>query len=244
MKNYFFVFLAGFIMLAAPASCPASQEKGEGAVDIQNAETDQTAPSALHLANGTIFDDTLMLEGFTKRYLEESQDTLFAIIQDETLDDIKVSAAVRAFRLKYALKIFSRDKEYAEHILLRQFNRTDSAFIAVEIMHTLCLMDRYKYFNAFIPQLIQKLDHYNDTINVSAYNAINEIIEKGTNRAREARVIFNTLRKTLFLSRRRLAQVTEPDQRLSQKLKILKWSIKVLGSQEIKRLPKEVLNLI
>ena len=73
-------------------------------------------------------------------------------------------------------------------------------FIDVEIMWTLCLMDRYKYFNTFMPKLIQKIDHYNDTINESAYTAINEIIESGNNRALEARVVFTTLRKILFLS--------------------------------------------
>ena len=194
--------------------------------------------------NGTIFDDTLLLEGFTERYKEESQDTLLAMIQDETIDDIKVAAAVRAFRLRYGLEIFSREKELAEHVLLRQLNRSESAFIDMEIMHTLTLMDRYQYFNAFVPRIIQKLDHYNDTISESAYQATMEIIQKGNNRALEARIVFNTLRKILFLSRKRLAQVETPNARLSQKLTILKWSIKVLGSQEIKRLPKEVLNLL
>lgn len=234
------VILSHFSSLNAQdiaSESPVNEQKNPAAADVEI-----LTESAL--TNGTVFDDTLLLEGFTKRYMGESVDTLFAIIQDETLDDIKVAAAVKAFRNKYALKTFSREKESAESILLRQLNRSDSAFISLEIMHTLCLMDRYKYFNAFIPQLIQKLDHYNTTINASAYTAINEIIEKGNNRAREARIVFNSLRKTLFLSRRRLAQVTKPDERLSQKLTILKWSIKVLGSQELKRLPKEVLNLL
>ncbi len=210
---------------------------------VSNASTMGNDISPL-IANGTIFDDTLLLEGFTQRYRNESQDTLFAMIQDETLDDMKIAAAVRAFRLEYALKIFSREKEQAEITLIRQLNRSDSPFVSVEIMHTLCLIDRYKYFHIFVPQLIQKLDHYNETINGSAYAAINEIIEKGNNRSREARIVFNTLRKILFLSRRRLAQIKTPDTRLAQKLKILKWSIKVLGSQEIKRLPKEAINLL
>jgi hypothetical protein len=244
IKKLFLLFILSFILsslsnLTAQDTTPKplinEQKKPAAPVEV---------PIESVLTNGTVFDDTLLLEGFTKRYMEESADTLFAIIQDETLDDIKVAAAVKAFRNKYALKIFSREKESAESILLRQFNRSDSAFISVEIMHTLCLMDRYKYFNAFIPQLMQKLDHYNSTINASAYKAISEIIEKGNNRAREARIVFNSLRKTLFLSRRRLAQVTKPDERLAQKLTILKWSIKVLGSQELKRLPKEVLNLL
>ncbi|HSV43967.1 MAG TPA: hypothetical protein VLJ10_05370, partial [Candidatus Bathyarchaeia archaeon] len=204
----------------------------------------QPAAPAVTNNNRAIFDDTLLLEGFTKHYLEESQETLLAMIQDETIEDIKGAAAVRAFRQKYALKIFNREKMIAEHILLRQWNRTESTFIELELMHTLCLMDRYQYFGAFVPKIIQKMDHYNDTINQSAYNATNEIIEQGNNRAREARIVFNTLRKILFLSRRRLAQTKQPDERLQQKLDILKWSIKVLGSQELRRLPKEVLNLL
>ena len=222
----------------------SAQEQADTRAITANGEEGEEQDIIPALINGTIFDDTLLLEGFTKRYEEESKETLLAMIQDETIDDIKVAAAVRAFRKRYALEIFSKEKEAAEHILIRQLNRSQSAFIDLEIMHTLCLMDRYKYFHSFIPQIIQKLDHYNDTVNESAYNATMEIIEKGNNRAREARIVFNTLRNILFLSRKRLAQVETPNQRLQQKLTILKWSIKILGSQEIKRLPKEVLNLL
>ena len=204
----------------------------------------ETPQNISRIINNAVFDDGLLLDGFTKTYKEKSKETLLAMIQDETLSDIKVAAAVRAFREKYAVEIFSREKQSAISLLLRQLNRTDSAFVEGEILHTVCLMDRYKYFSVLMPKLIRKLDHYNDTVNESAYAAINHIIEKGNNRAREARVVFNTLRKILFLSRRRLSKITEPSKRLSQKLEILKWSIKILGSQEIKRLPKEVLNLL
>jgi len=227
----------------APVNASAPNSEGATAAVIDDVQIKPAAPTISN-NNKAIFDDTLLLEGFTKHYLEESQETLLAMIQDETLEDIKGAAAVRAFRQKYALKIFNREKIIAEHILLRQWNRTESTFIELELMHTLCLMDRYQYFDAFVPKIIQKMDHYNDTISRSAYNAMNEIIEQGNTRAREARIVFNTLRKILFLSRRRLAQTTEPDERLQQKLDILKWSIKVLGSQELRRLPKEVLNLL
>lgn len=226
-----------------PQNLPANQndQKTPAAETIQK---DQNPQHINQIINRSFFDDTKLLEGFTNHYSEQDQETLLAMIQDETVDDIKVAAAVRAFRKKYALQIFSTEKDSAIHILIRQLNQSESAFIKVEILWALCLMDRYKYFNPYMPQLIQKLDHYNDAINKSAYTAINEIIEQGNNHSREARVVFNTLRKNLFLSRRRLAEITEPDDRLSQKLKILKWSIKVLGSQELKRLPKEVLNLL
>ena len=73
---------------------------------------------------------------------------------------------------------------------------------------------------------------------------INDIIKKGNNRPREARIVFNTLRKILFLERRRLAAIKNPDLKLEQKLKLVRWAIKVLGSQELQKLPKEVISLL
>jgi hypothetical protein len=95
-----------------------------------------------------------------------------------------------------------------------------------------------------VPALIQKLDHYNSTVNEIAFESLNQIIKAGSNRNREARIVFNTLRKILFLSRRRLAAMTEPEPKLVKKLKLLRWAIKVLGNQELKKLPKEVINLL
>lgn len=192
----------------------------------------------------TLFDDTLLLRGYTDKYLQNSLETLMEMIKDDTLSPYHMAAAVRAFKEKYSLEIFSREKAAIEKILLRRLARTNSVFVQVEILHTLCLMDRFKYFEVMIPSLIQLLDHYNDTVNEMTNTAINDIINRGNNRAREARIVFNTLRKVFFLSRRRLVGVTEPSLRLSQKLKMLRWSIKVLGSQELKKLPKEVINLL
>ncbi len=61
---------------------------------------------------------------------------------------------------------------------------------------------------------------------------------------REARIVFDTLRKILFLSRKRLGNITVPNKRLKQKLELLRWSIRILGTQELKRLPSEVINLL
>ena len=250
MKKTFIAALGLIFCLYVPASAQDSSTTKTVETEITgNQPASRPDPQKQRstiqgLINETIFDDTLLLEGFTQRYEEESLETLLAMIQDETIDDIKVAAAVRAFRHKHSLEIFSAEKAMVENVLLRQLSRSDSAFIQVEIMHTLCLMDRYKYFHVYIPALIQKMDHYNATINQSAYNAINEIIAKGNNRAREARIVFNTLRKVLFLSRGRLAKITKAEGILAQKLEVLKWSIKVLGSQELRRLPKEVLNLL
>ena len=192
----------------------------------------------------TIFDDKLFLNGYADKYASEPKEVLLAMIKDETLNPFKMAAAVRVFKEKHSREVFSREKRIIEKTLIRRLNRTHSPFVQVEIMHTLCRMDRYKYFKSMIPPLIQKLDHYNSTVNELSYAGLNDIIETGNNRSREARIVFNTLRKILFLSRKRLENVTEPGERLKQKLKILRWSIKVLGSQELKKLPKEVINLL
>ena len=191
-----------------------------------------------------IFDDAALLKGYAAKYEEEPKDVLLAMINDDTLDPYKMAGAVRVFREKYTNEVFAREKKIVEKYFLRRLNRTDSPFLQVEIMHTLALMDRYKYFDSMVPALILKLDHYNTTLNTLAYDALDDVIKKGNNRAREARIVFNTLRRVLFLSRKRLAEVTTPDDRLSQKLKLLRWSIKVLGTQELNRLPNEVLNLL
>lgn len=192
----------------------------------------------------TIFDDKLLLNGYSDKYANESKEIIIAMIKDDNLGPFKMAATIRVFKKKYSAEVFSREKRIIEKTLIRRLNRAVSPFVQVEIMHTLCRMDRYKYFNSMIPALILKLGHYNATVNELAYEGLSEIIETGNNRTREARIVFNTLRKVLFLSRKRLAQVTEPDARLKRKLKILRWSIKVLGSRELKRLPKEVLSLL
>jgi len=207
-------------------------------------KTSTTSWAEDELWQQTIFDDKLLLNGYTEKYSDKSMDILLAMIRDENLDSYKMAAAVRAFKDKYSLEVFSREKKIIEKTLLRRLNRTKSPFVQMEIMHTLCRMDRYKYFHSMAPALIQKLDHYNSTVNELAYNSMNDIIETGHNRSREARIVFNVVRKMMFLSRRRLVNIKEPSKVLKQKLELLRWSIKVLGSQEIKRLPKEVLTLL
>lgn len=193
----------------------------------------------------TIFDDKLLLQGYAQKYSQEPKEILFAMLRDDTLTSYKTAAVVRVFRERFGKEVVSREKKIVEKILLRRYNRNDSNFVRVEIMHTLCVLDRYKYFKSMVPELIRKLDHYNRTVNELAFKALKEeVIDAGHNRAREARIIFNTLRKVLFLSRKRLEQTTTPDIRLQQKLELLRWSIKVLGTEELKRLPKEVLHLL
>lgn len=191
-----------------------------------------------------IFDDNALIEGYTKRYQDLSLDIILEMIKDETLSPYQTSAAVRVLSEKYTADIVSREKINVEKILLRRLNRTDSPYVQVEALSALCHIDRYRYFAAMVPALIQKLNHYNKTVRETAFTNINNIITKGNNRPREARIVFNTLRKILFLERRRLAAIKNPDLKLEQKLKLVRWSIKVLGSQELQKLPKEVISLL
>ena len=192
----------------------------------------------------TIFDDQMLLKGYTEKYSDLSKEILLEMIKDETLTPYRSAAAIRVFKEKFSGELVSREKKITEKVLLRRLHRTDSPFVEVEVMHTLCRMDRYHYFKLTVPVLIQKLDHYNTAVNEIAFESLNQIIEAGSNRNQEARIVFNTLRKILFLSRKRLATITQPDARLAKKLKLLRWSIKVLGNQELKKLPKEVINLL
>ncbi len=192
----------------------------------------------------TIFDDQMLLKGYTEKYNDFTKEILLAMIKDDTLTPYRSAAAVRVFKEKFSSEVVSREKKSIEKTLLRRLHRTDSPFVQVEIMHALCQMDRYRYFKSMVPALIQKLNHYNIAVNEIAFDNLNLIIESGNNRNREARIVFNTLRKILFLLRKRLATVEEPDSKLTRKLKLLRWSIKVLGNQELKKLPKEVINLL
>jgi hypothetical protein len=192
----------------------------------------------------SIFDDRTMIEGYTQHYLEFPKDIILEMIKDDTLSNYKMTAAVRVFNKTFAIDTVSGEKRIIERILLRRLNRTDSPFVEVEIMCTLCQMDRYRYYNSMVPALIQKLDHYNTTVNEMAFNCLDQLTQTSNNRAREARVVFNTLRKTLFLSRKRLERTVTPDEKLQQQLKLLRWSIRTLGRQELQRLPKEVMHLL
>ena len=214
----------------------------------QDAEKkDQTLTNEMLIApalDSTIFDDKMLLDGYAQRFNNLSKDILIEMLKDDTLSAYKMAAAVRSFKERFSTELFSREKVLIEKILLRRLNRDDSPFVQVEIMDTLCRMDRYRYFATMVPVLIQKLDHYNLTVNEIAFNGLNYLVVKSNNRPREARLIFEILRKTLFLTRKRLENITQPGPKLKQKLILLRWSIKVLGTQELKRLPKEVLNLL
>jgi len=195
-------------------------------------------------AQSNIFDDQFLIEGYSERYGKEPLSILLAMIRDDSLDPLKTAAAVRALRNRYSDEIFAKDKIVTEKTLLRRLNKADSAFIQVEIMHTLCRIDRYQYFKPLATMLLLKIDHYNATVSAFAAAAINDLIQRGKDTAWEARIIFSTLRKVFFLSRYKLSAATEQSPALREKLKILRWSIKVLGSEKLRELPKEVIPLL
>ncbi len=190
-----------------------------------------------------IFDDGLLLDGYAQSYSAEPKEVLLAMIQDDTLDDYRMAAAVRVLKQRFSSQLVLREKNLVEKMLNRRLNRTDSAFVEVEILHTLCVLDRYKYFPSMVPVLLQKMDHYNKAVNALSFAAISDIT-KSQGRGREARIIFNVLRKSLFLSRKRLTSIKEPDARLKQKLTLIRWAIKILGTEELKRLPPEAIPLL
>lgn len=196
------------------------------------------------LSGQPIFNDRQLLDGYAQKYADFSKDVILEMVMDDTLNSYQIAAAVRVFKERYSGEVVSREKSRGERILVRRLKLTDSPFVEVEIMHTLCRMDRYRYFQSMVPALIQKLNHYNSAVNEIAFDGLNDIIGANNKRAREARIVFTTIRKMLFLSRNRLVNVTDPDEKLARKLKLLRWSIKVLGRQELNRLPSEVINLL
>ena len=226
MMNFVFLYLFLTFFSISPGW---SQDKD----DINEAD----------IASGAIFDDNALLEGYSQKYADENKDILLAMIADDSLGSYKCTAAVRVFKKKYANEVLSNEKSNIIKILIRRLNRSDSPFVQVEIMHSLIVLDRYQYFESMIPALIQKMDHYNSVVSTMAYVDLGEIT-KNSLYPREARIVFDTLRKIFFLSRNRLQNVTTPDEYLRHKLDLLRWSIKILGTQELKRLPSEVINLL
>ena len=234
LKPEYYFLLLWFFLIPTNSWSDETTNAEAPAVEVPTA----VAPSP------SIFDDKQQLNGFTERYKQEPVEVILAMIKDETLDAYRTAAAVRVFREKYIDQVFSREKIILEKTLLRRLSHTDSAFLEVEIMHTLCRLNRYKYFNSMVPALIQKLDHYNSTVDELAYLGLKDLTDQEPTKPREARIIFSSLRKMLFLSRRRLVNVNEPNQQLQQKLELLRWAIKILGTEELNRLPKEVIHLL
>ncbi len=219
-----------YILIALLFTAPLGRAQG---VPIEGSE----------LGAEAVFDDRALINGYTDKFAEETRDVLLAMIADDSIGPYKVAAAVRVFKQKYGNEILSEEKPAIIKLLLRRLNRLDSPFAQVEIFHTLIVLDRYQYFESMMPSLIRKLDHYNAVVRDLSYDNILEII-KDNSRTREARIVFNTLRKMFFLTHNRLNNIENPDTRLRQKLSILRWAIKVLGTQELKRLPSEVIRLL
>jgi hypothetical protein len=226
MKNVYFLLLLLTLVFIKPLWAQDQDDINETDID-----------------SGAIFDDKALLEGYAQKYGDETRDILLAMISDDSLGSYKCTAAVRVFKEKYANGVLSGEKANILKILIRRLNRTDSSFVQVEIMHALVVLDRYQYFDSMVPALIQKMDHYNSVVSTMAYEDL-LAITKDSLYPREARIVFKTLRKTFFLSRNRLKNITTPNKNLLQKLDLLRWAIRILGTQELRRLPSEVINLL
>jgi len=202
-----------------------------------------SASLALAQNESPIFDDKKLLEGYAKQYENEPREVLVTMINDDDLSPYATAAAIRVFNNKFGEVVFAKEKILIEKTLLRRLALTNSVYVEIEIRHTLCKMDRYKYFESMVPLLLRRLDHYNKVVDDLAYVYIDDIIKTGQNRSREARIVFNTLRKMLFLSRKKLKDDPQGDERLKRKIELLRWSIKILGNQELQRLSPEVIQL-
>lgn len=241
-------FLIFLILLSFPhitsADVPSilnEEELKEMALEEEEQSNEVAPPD---LIDPRIFDQKVMIEGYAENFSKFSKEVIMEMIKDDKLEDTQMAAAVRAFNEEYVEEVVSREKAIMEKILLRRMARTNSPFVQLEIMYGLCKLDRYRYFVTMVPLLIQKLNHYNPSVNELAYQCLNKITKTSNSRVREARIIFVTLRKLLFLERRRLATVREPKPNLQHKLALVRWSIKVLGNDMLRKLPPEVINLL
>ncbi|MBF0483948.1 MAG: hypothetical protein HQL25_04515 [Candidatus Omnitrophica bacterium] len=201
----------------------------------------------VHAAEPTqdyLLDDRKQIDEYTEKFRQIPKDILWEMIKDDTLNPLKTTAALRVMNQDFVKTMVQSERQQYERKLLRNLSKSDSPFIQVETMYGICVANRYEYFDSMVPALIQKLNHYNTGVNLLAYENLNKLLLDGQNRPREARVVFNTLRKILFLSRIKLETITTPEPKLDRQLKILRWAIKVLGNQELQRLPREVIHLL
>ena len=230
-------FLLALGMIACWPSVVPAQEPAEQVVA-------SVAAASSGFVSPDIFDDKALIAGYSLKLADAPKDLLLAMLNDDGLYIYKRTAAVRVFRERFAAQMVSRERSIIERVLLRQLQRTSAVYFQIEIMHTLVIMDRFRYFDTMAPLLIQKMDHYDPYINDLAYSAMENINAAGNQRPREARIEFNTLRKIFFLSRKKLKSADPADPKLRNKLQLLRWSIKVLGTEELKGLPPEVISLM
>jgi hypothetical protein len=201
-------------------------------------------PASTLSAAADIFDDKALIQGYAVKLSSAPKDLLLAMINDVGLYAYKKAAAVRVFRDKYAPQMVSRERVIIEKVLLRQLETSGVVHLQIEIMHTLVVMDRFRYYESMVPILVRKMDHYDPYVNELAFTAMEEINANGITRPREARIVFNTLRKVFFLSRKKLKTEDPLDSKLRNKFQLLRWAIKILGTDELKKLPPEVIGLM
>jgi hypothetical protein len=253
MRILFLLVITFFLLTAAAAwAVPdvLTESPVEGLITNVEQNLDETQDNPPddetqgNLPPKEIFNDQLLINGYAQKYEKQPLTVILAMIQDDTLDPIKTAAATLVLRDTYSDELFKRDKVIAEKALWRRLNRTDSVFVQVETMHTLCRLDRYQYFKPLVPALILKMEHYDQVVGEMAARAILDIIDHGKDTAWEARIIFHTQRKVFFLNRNKLTEAAQQNPVFKEKIKILRWTIKILGSEELKALPKELIPLL
>ena len=236
MNRAFSCFLCLFWLLV-PAGLVSAEEAHQ-----QAAVPAVVTPAAAGTAD--IFDDKALIGGYTGKLAAASKDLLLAMINDDDLYAYKKAAAIRVFRDKFAGQMVLHERSIVESVLLRQLQRASAVHLQIEIMQTLVIMDRFRYYESMVPILVLKMDHYDPYVNELAFSALEDINANGITRPREARIVFNTLRKIFFLSRKKLKMVDTTDPKLRNKFQLLRWSIKILGTDELKKLPPEVISLM
>ena len=203
-----------------------------------------SAPSNPSSNAADFFDDKALIQGYTTKLLPAPKDLLLAMINDEGLHAYRKAAAVKVFREKFAPAMVSRERVIIEKVLLQQLQRSLIVPLQIEILHTLVVMDRFRYYEPMVPIVVRKMDHYDAYVNELAYEALVNINTSEVTRPREARIVFNALRKIFFLSRKKLKTADTLDPKMHNKFELLRWAIKILGTEELKRLPLEVISLM
>ena len=171
-KNILFIFICFFLVVVSRNVCAQETHNADTVVSrpseeiLTDEQTTLDPPPAEESSetdnmSHTIFDDAMLLDGYANKFKDLPIDILLEMIKDDTLSSYKMAAAVRVFRDNFSELVVSREKKIWIKFLWRRLARTTSPFVQVEVMHTMCRLDRYRYFKSMVPALIQKIDHYN-----------------------------------------------------------------------------------
>ena len=103
----------------------------------------------------TMFDDKILLDRYITKYHGASKEMLYAMNNVDTLTPYKSTAAICVLTKNFVNDAIAKARNFIEKLILHRLNHTDSAFIEVESMYALVVLDRYKYFKIMVPNLIK-----------------------------------------------------------------------------------------